>query len=124
MNDIPYVEKHNLAFWRGGAGPAPRCGYWTGQIHKKWVDEIIFLRQLIYMVGFSHSHVSFLQRVYTNICICMFFFRISHGIQSPQYVWSLFSATNSPMIDLENKKRYIMRIQGLTLKVKTHSESL
>ena len=34
MNDIPYVDKRNLAFWRGGAGPAPRCGYWTGLITK------------------------------------------------------------------------------------------
>ena len=42
MNDIPYVEKRNLAFWRGGAGPAPRCGYWTGLIHKTWVDGFTF----------------------------------------------------------------------------------
>lgn len=42
MNDIPYAEKRNLAFWRGGAGPAPRCGYWTGLIHKTWVDAFTF----------------------------------------------------------------------------------
>ena len=28
--DMPYAQKQNIAFWRGGAHPAPRCGSWTG----------------------------------------------------------------------------------------------
>ena len=27
--DLPYAEKLNVAFWRGGVRPANRCGDWT-----------------------------------------------------------------------------------------------
>ena len=30
-SDMPYAEKLNVAFWRGGARPANRCGDWTAR---------------------------------------------------------------------------------------------
>ena len=57
--DMPYASKQNIAFWRGGAHPAPRCGSWTGfqtngwTIYKFWtpssekMELYIYIRSLI-----------------------------------------------------------------------------
>ena len=84
MNDIPYVEKHNLAFWRGGAGPAPRCGYWTGQIHKKWVDEIIFFKTVDIHGGFFPFSCEFSPAcVYKYMYMYVFFSNITRDSITP-----------------------------------------